>query len=162
MKFSNCSRHRRRGSILPLVAGGITALLMATALAVDYSVMLSDKNQLQRACDAGCSGRGRLSSALIGSTASRTEAKNQALLIAKQNYLTPTEMTAREHHFSQRQQHQNSRRRLARASALFRPRTGRRAGKYNGVCNGGGQSQRGDSGAYRHHHSLQRYLPKQR
>lgn len=94
MKFPTPSRNRRRGSILPLVFGGITTLLMATALAVDYSLLLSDKNQLQRACDSAALAGAAYLQRSNNPTTNQTEARNQALLIAKQNYLTPTEMTA--------------------------------------------------------------------
>ncbi len=94
MKFSTHSRNKRRGSILPLVAGAITTLLMATALAVDYSVLLSDKNQLQRACDSAALAGAAYLQRSNDPTTNQTEAENQALLVARQNNLAPTEMTA--------------------------------------------------------------------
>jgi hypothetical protein len=45
-------RARRRGSVIHVVAGGLVLLLGCASLAVDYGILVSDKNQLQRVCDA--------------------------------------------------------------------------------------------------------------
>jgi Flp pilus assembly protein TadG len=45
-------RNRRRGTILYFISGGLVMLLGAGALAVDYGVLINDKNHLQRVCDA--------------------------------------------------------------------------------------------------------------
>ncbi len=46
------ARQRRRGAVTLLVAGSMVVLCGMAALAVDYGMMVSTKNQLQRACDA--------------------------------------------------------------------------------------------------------------
>ena len=46
-------RARRGGSILIVTAAGMIAFMGFCALAIDYGVLVSDKNRLQRACDAG-------------------------------------------------------------------------------------------------------------
>lgn len=43
---------RRRGSVMFLVAFGIVVFLGVGALAVDYGLLVNDKNVMQRACDA--------------------------------------------------------------------------------------------------------------
>jgi hypothetical protein len=45
-------RARRRGSVIHVVAGSLILLLGCASLAVDYGILVSDKNQLQRVCDA--------------------------------------------------------------------------------------------------------------
>lgn len=44
---------RRRGTVIVMVSCAMVLLCGACALAVDYGLMLSTRNQLQRACDAG-------------------------------------------------------------------------------------------------------------
>lgn len=43
---------RRSGNIIVIAATGLVALMGFTAMAVDYGVLVHDKNHLQRACDA--------------------------------------------------------------------------------------------------------------
>ena len=71
-------RGRRRGTIIHVIAGSIVLLCGCAALAVDYGILISDKNQLQRACDAA---------ALGGATElpNTTAAQNKAELVARLN-----------------------------------------------------------------------------
>lgn len=78
-RFHRRSRHaRRKGSVLYFVSGALVTLLGCMALAVDYGVLIADKNYLQRVCDA---------SALGGATAlpGTTLATSTARLVAAQN-----------------------------------------------------------------------------
>lgn len=50
--FFACARNRERGSILPLVAVGMTALLGVTALSLDVGNVLVAQGQLKNAADA--------------------------------------------------------------------------------------------------------------
>ncbi len=60
-RYTFNNRGRRRGSALILVALGITVLLGASALSVDYGLLVHDKNVMQRACDsAALAGASRL------------------------------------------------------------------------------------------------------
>jgi Flp pilus assembly protein TadG len=55
ISFSRANRSRRaprRGSVMVMMALSVVALLGATALAVDYGLLVTDANRLQRACDA--------------------------------------------------------------------------------------------------------------
>lgn len=93
MKILSRYNKRRNGSVLPLFALTVTMLLGATALAVDYGVLLSDRNQLQRACDAAAlAGAGYLKRS--DDTTDKARAIEQALLVAGLNNLAPSEMTA--------------------------------------------------------------------
>src|SRR5688572_23603311 len=69
---------RRRGTVLHVVAGSLILLCGCAALAVDYGILISDKNHLQRVCDAA---------ALGGATklTDTTAATNTARLVAGQN-----------------------------------------------------------------------------
>ncbi len=71
-------RTRRRGTILHVVAFSLILLGGCAALAVDYSVLMADKNQLQRAVDAA---------ALGGATdlPNTINARNKAELVARLN-----------------------------------------------------------------------------
>ncbi|MDQ3814520.1 MAG: pilus assembly protein TadG-related protein, partial [Armatimonadota bacterium] len=61
-----------------IVAGGMVAFMGFCALAVDYGVLIADKNRLQRACDAAAlAGASRLPD--------QTSAKDYAILIASRN-----------------------------------------------------------------------------
>ncbi|HEY0076423.1 MAG TPA: Tad domain-containing protein [Abditibacteriaceae bacterium] len=68
----------RRGTVMHVVAGSMVMLCGCAALAVDYGILISDKNQLQRACDAA---------ALGGAThlPNTTDAQNKAALVAGLN-----------------------------------------------------------------------------
>lgn len=99
MKFSSIStRFRnhspRRGSVLPLVALCMVAMLGCASLAVDYAVLLADRNHLQRACDASALAGAAYLKRSTNETTNTTAATNQALLMAAQNKLTPGEVTA--------------------------------------------------------------------
>lgn len=94
MKFSTFPRNRRRGSVLPLVALSLTVLLGITSFAVDYSVLLADKNQLQRGCDAAALAGAAYLKRAADETANTTNAREQALLVAAQNALPATEVTS--------------------------------------------------------------------
>jgi len=74
-------RSPRKGVMYLMFAGGIVALCGFAALAVDYGVLVNDKNHLQRVCDAA---------ALGGATklTDTTAAKNTAILVAGQNRFT--------------------------------------------------------------------------
>lgn len=48
----NRSKRSRRGAVVVIVALSMTVLLGMGALVVDYGLMVSDKNRLQRGCDA--------------------------------------------------------------------------------------------------------------
>ena len=76
--FVNSRRARRRGSVLYLCAAALVVLLGCGALAVDYSVLVNDKNYLQRVCDAAALGG---ATKLTDSSAALTTAK----LVAAQN-----------------------------------------------------------------------------
>lgn len=71
-------RARRRGTILHIVAFSLILICGCAALAIDYGVLISDKNQLQRAVDAA---------ALGGATElpNTTNARNKAELLARLN-----------------------------------------------------------------------------
>ncbi len=74
-------RARRRGTVMYFVAGGLVMLMGAAALAVDYGVLVNDKNYLQRVCDAA---------ALAGATKlpETDGATNFARMTATQNRFT--------------------------------------------------------------------------
>lgn len=76
--FTFARRSRRRGSIFYLFAASLVVLLGFGALAVDYGVLINDKNYLQRVCDAA---------ALGGATklTDTTAAEATARLVVKQN-----------------------------------------------------------------------------
>lgn len=69
-------RKPRRGTILHVVAFSLILIGGCAALAVDYSILIADKNQLQRAVDAA---------ALGGATElpATTPARNKAELVAR-------------------------------------------------------------------------------
>ncbi len=94
MKFLTHQRNRRRGSILPLVALSMTVLLGISAFAVDYSVLLSDKNHLQRGCDAAALAGAAYLKRGADETANTNNAREQALLVAAQNSLPAAEVTS--------------------------------------------------------------------
>lgn len=91
---SNSSHSKRRGSVLPLVALSITVLLGAAALSVDYAVLLSDKNQLQRACDASALAGAAYLKRSSDEAANTNNARQQAMLVASLNNLAPGEVPA--------------------------------------------------------------------
>ncbi|MBW3636163.1 MAG: hypothetical protein KY445_06810 [Armatimonadetes bacterium] len=94
MKLFTHPRNKRRGSVLPLVAVSLTVLLGISAFAVDYAVLLSDKNHLQRACDASALAGAAYLKRSADETVNTNNAREQALLIARQNSLAPSEMTS--------------------------------------------------------------------
>lgn len=78
-QFHHRSRHaRRKGSVLYFVSGAVVTLLGCMALAIDYGVLIADKNYLQRVTDA---------SALGGATVlpDTAQATGTATLVAAQN-----------------------------------------------------------------------------
>lgn len=86
------SRSARRGSVLPIIAISMVILLGAASLAVDYGVLLSDRNQLQRACDAAALAGASYLKRTGDDATNTSRATAQAKLIAKQNYLADSEM----------------------------------------------------------------------
>jgi hypothetical protein len=81
-------RGRRRGAFAYIVAAAFIVILGFSAFAVDYSVLVSDANRLQRACDAAAlAGAAQLKA--TGNNATDTaNAKARAVLVAGQNKVT--------------------------------------------------------------------------
>ncbi|HEX8235101.1 MAG TPA: pilus assembly protein TadG-related protein [Abditibacteriaceae bacterium] len=88
-------RNRRRGgSVVVIVALSSVALLGCCALAVDYGVLNSDANRVQRACDAAAlAGAAKLKKSGTTATSDATDtanARSEAILVAQQNGVTIT------------------------------------------------------------------------
>ena len=78
LSYKKNRRARRHGSVVHIMAGGTLLLVGFAALAVDYGVLVNDRNYLQRVCDTAA-----LSGALyLPDTASAT---NKAQLVVRQN-----------------------------------------------------------------------------
>jgi hypothetical protein len=77
-----------------LVAISMVMLLGCVALGVDYSVLLADKNQLQRACDAGALAGASYLQRTGDSATDRANATAEAVRVARTNGLTSSEVTA--------------------------------------------------------------------
>lgn len=76
---------RRKGSIVVLMAGAMTVLVGCVALAVDYSMLVNDANNTQRAVDAAAlAAASELRSTLIPAT-NQSNAQDIAVKIATQN-----------------------------------------------------------------------------
>lgn len=73
------NRRRRGGAVTILVAGSMVVLCGMSALAVDYGLMVSTKNQLQRSCDAAAL------AALQYLPGSQDDARTAAVFYARQN-----------------------------------------------------------------------------
>ena len=87
-------RGRRGGSVIVMVALAMIVVFGCSAIAVDYGVLVSDANQLQRACDAAAVG-GANKLLTSGSTATAVtfdqyNARQLAIAIAKENGVTIT------------------------------------------------------------------------
>lgn len=89
--FKRATARRRQGSTMVIVAGGMVMLLACVALGVDYSVLLADKNQLQRACDAAALAGASYLQRTGNSNTDRRNATNEAVRVAKLNGLSNTE-----------------------------------------------------------------------
>jgi Flp pilus assembly protein TadG len=67
---NNRAGQRRRGNILVIVAASFIGLLGFSALAVDYGVSVTEKQRLQRACDAAAlAGASQLKQTPVASSA---------------------------------------------------------------------------------------------
>ncbi len=73
------TRSRRSGSVVVLVTLSMTTLCGMAALAVDYGMMISTRNQLQRSCDAAAL------AALSYLPRSKSDAQTAAVFYARQN-----------------------------------------------------------------------------
>ena len=81
----------RRGSVTLVVAMSLVAILGFGALAVDYGTMVTTRNRLQRACDAGAlAGAAELPATTTTSIASAT---NYAVTTTGQNLVSSSETT---------------------------------------------------------------------
>jgi Flp pilus assembly protein TadG len=87
-EYSARHRSRRRGSVTLIAALGIVVILGAGALAVDYSILLSDRNRLQRACDAAALAGASQLKLTDNDNTDTTNARNVALTVAGQNNVT--------------------------------------------------------------------------
>jgi Flp pilus assembly protein TadG len=87
-EYSPRRHSRRRGSVTLIAALGIVVILGAGALAVDYSILLSDRNRLQRACDAAALAGASQLKLTDNDTTDTTNAKNVAVTVAGQNNVT--------------------------------------------------------------------------
>lgn len=81
-------RARRRGNIVVIVAGSMLGLLGFAALAVDYGLLVSDKNQLQRACDAAALAGASQLKTTNDDTFDTGQARALAVTVAMQNGAT--------------------------------------------------------------------------
>ena len=85
-------RKRRGGSVIVMVALSMGVIFGCAAIAVDYGVLVSDANQLQRACDAAAlGGAQKLYASGIASAAVTYDqgiARQFAINIARQNGVT--------------------------------------------------------------------------
>lgn len=88
-RYTSRNRGRRRGFAVLLVALGITVLLGAGALSIDYGLLINDKNIMQRACDAAAlAGASRLK--LTNDAYDTAQASALAIDVARRNGATIT------------------------------------------------------------------------
>ena len=91
---SNLRLNRRRGSVMVLMSLLLLVLLGCAGLAVDYGVLLSDKNRLQRAADAGALAGAAWLKRSGDPATDNANATAQAVSVALANGLENNEVTA--------------------------------------------------------------------
>lgn len=88
-KLRRAARARRGGSVVVVVAMSMVMLMGFAAIAVDYGVLVTDANQLQRGCDAaavaGASELYKNGTSAAALTTDQTNARNIAVAIAAKN-----------------------------------------------------------------------------
>ncbi len=99
IKHRLARRRRRGGSVIVMVALAMTVIFGCAAIAIDYGVLVSDANQLQRGCDAAAvAGAQKLYSSGISATSLTNDqyyARQLAVTVAASNGVTvdPNDVT---------------------------------------------------------------------
>jgi Flp pilus assembly protein TadG len=94
MKQFHCNSQPRKGSVMVLASLLMVALLGCAGLAVDYGVLVADKNRLQRAADAGALAGAAWLQRSGDSIVDNRNATEQAVKVALANGLQSNEVGA--------------------------------------------------------------------